>query len=377
MANYSALFGGLEAYMDETNVDVSVNTDAAEQAEEVESTAAEATEVESAAAEATEEDQAAQAVFRRFDEIANMLHVAKTQGVNSTFLALTNAKGELARGLSITLPSCESFDAVGSRNSAESRAVIAGLEGVLSDIWEWIKKVCRKVVDFVKRIFDAVITRCSSLESNIERLKKAIVEKKIRTGEDLKDRKCDWIKNEEDIKKNADKVAEKHKEVMDAYGKLQALTSKASGDNATEADQTAVEKAQDDLKDKNKDFDDALKDVKIETEEKECSKLIRGTVEKKLSDIAKYVAELRYAEHDVKEQTAYAEFLEKQASRYGQMNVDDDRKLTNAAVNNYRHMAGTLSKLSSLTNKELALKTKYCNVVVRCIASYIANSMTD
>ena len=377
MANYSALFGGLEAYMDETNVDVSVNTDAAEQAEEVESTAAEATEVESAAAEATEEDQAAQAVFRRFDEIANMLHVAKTQGVNSTFLALTNANGELSRGLRITLPSCESFDAVGSTNSAESRAVIAGLEGVLSDIWEWIKKICQKVIDFVKRMFSAVLTRCSSLESNIERLKKAIVTKKLRTGDDLRDRKCTWVKDVKDIEKNLAKAEQAADAASKAFNDLQSAETEASKDTAKERDQKNVEKATEKLKDANKKYDDALNDVKIETEEKECIKLPAGEVEKELNELAKSVIELRKQEYRVNMHTKQAEFLQEQAKRYGQMNVDNNQKVSNIVANAKRQEAAALSKNSSLLSKYLAVVVKLPTVGVRCIASYISNAMTD
>lgn len=172
------LIPGFENFMEDTSVEVSVDVGDQEEVEtaltaESEETAAEQAEVSEAVAEEEQDAAAAEMIFRRFDEIAHMKMVAEKYGVDRTFLALCNRGNVLANQFRITLPSCESFDTVGDPRSAESQACIEGLGKVLESVWEFIKKVCKKIKDFFVRLWDAIVTRLTGVDANIGRLRRA------------------------------------------------------------------------------------------------------------------------------------------------------------------------------------------------------------
>jgi hypothetical protein len=176
------LIPGFENFMEDTSVEVSVDVGDQEEVEtaltaESEETAAEQAEVTDAVAEEEQDAAAAEMIFRRFDEIAHMKMVAEKYGVDRTFLALCNHNNKLGDQFRITLPSCESFDTVGDPRSAESQACVEGLGKVLSQVWEFIKKVCRKIKEFFVRLWDAIVTRLSGVNANIGRLRKALEER--------------------------------------------------------------------------------------------------------------------------------------------------------------------------------------------------------
>jgi hypothetical protein len=176
------LIPGFENFMEDTSVEVSVDVGDQEEvdtalATESEETAAEQAEVTEAVAEEEQDAAAAEMIFRRFDEIAHMKMVAEKYGVDRTFLALCNHNNKLGDQFRITLPSCESFDTVGDPRSAESQACVEGLGKVLSQVWEFIKKVCRKIKEFFVRLWDAIVTRLSGVNANIGRLRKALEER--------------------------------------------------------------------------------------------------------------------------------------------------------------------------------------------------------
>ena len=80
MSNYNALFMGLEEYVDDASTTELQNTqDPSTQVEEIEKSASDAGEITQACADMTYADNVAQAIFRRYDALANMLQVAKTQ----------------------------------------------------------------------------------------------------------------------------------------------------------------------------------------------------------------------------------------------------------------------------------------------------------
>lgn len=175
-SNFGHMFPGMERFLEETEVSVEINNgeqpaeDAAvETVSAVDDTETVVdTEGDAEATEATTEE-----MFRNFDELSNMLYVAKHYGVDRTFLALYNRRGELSSMLGMALPSCESFDAIGAPSTSVSRAVIAGLEGALGKVWEFIKRIAGKVVDFVKRIGSAIFNLFASYERQIKRLLEA------------------------------------------------------------------------------------------------------------------------------------------------------------------------------------------------------------
>ena len=92
-------------------------------------------------------------------------------------VSLCNSRGELSSFLGLSLPACESYDAIGTPGSSVSQAVIVGLEGALSKIWTFIRNVAQKVIGFIGRIATAIVNVFSSYEKQIRRLIEA--EKKL------------------------------------------------------------------------------------------------------------------------------------------------------------------------------------------------------
>lgn len=201
-ANITELFEGMESYMNDIDIDVSVGTDEApaepeEVVEATETSAEEQGEVEEADAEAETTENAAEEMFARFDEVDRMMNHVETYGVDRSFLSLMNYDNRLSRSFGITLPSCESFDAVGSPMSAESIACMEGLKEIASKIWEFIKKVCSKIASLVSRIFEAVRVRVGSLDGNIGRLRRLLEDRTDIDSSDAKKIKVKIIKQGE------------------------------------------------------------------------------------------------------------------------------------------------------------------------------------
>lgn len=202
MASITELFEGMESYMEDIDIDVNVGTDEApaepeEVVEATETAAEEQGEVEEADAEAETTENAAEEMFARFDEVDRMMAHVETYGVDRSFLSLMNYDDRLSRSFGIALPSCESFDAVGSPMSAESIACMEGLKEIASKIWEFIKKVCAKIASLVGRIFEAVRVRVGSLDSNIGRLRKLLQDRTDIDSSDAKKIKVKIIKQGE------------------------------------------------------------------------------------------------------------------------------------------------------------------------------------
>lgn len=178
--NFGCMFPGMERFLEETEVNVEVNNgdvSAEDTADEVAETADATEEITEVDAEAEETETNTEQMFRNFDELARMHYIAKTNGVDRTFLSLCNSRGELSSLLGISLPACESFDAIGTPYSSVSQSVVAGLEGALSKIWTFIRNVAKKVISFIGRIGTAILNVFSSYEKQIRRLLEA--EKKL------------------------------------------------------------------------------------------------------------------------------------------------------------------------------------------------------
>lgn len=172
MSKYS-LIPGMEAFMEDTSVEVDVEVGAPEEVVEEQEEAVEtATEGAEEVAEAESDAEQAEMIFKQFDRVETYLNHARKYGVDRTFLSLLNSDGSLSQAIGYSLPACESFDVTGSPMSAESQAVIAGLEGVMSDIWGFIKKIAAKVRDFFSKIVTWVMARFGDIDKNIGRLRK-------------------------------------------------------------------------------------------------------------------------------------------------------------------------------------------------------------
>ena len=195
--NRRAMYGmipGLERFdsilEDENNISVNINTaddgdvgdapaadvstDPADIGAETSDAVDSAANTVEAASEAETTVDQAEMVFNQFDEIRNWARVARERGVDSTFLALVNYRNNLSDNLGIRLPSCESFDEVADPWSPTSRAVVAGLEGIGGKIVDFIKSVCKKIMDLVSRIIEWFKRTFSSVEKNAKRLREAL-----------------------------------------------------------------------------------------------------------------------------------------------------------------------------------------------------------
>lgn len=407
MSNYNALFMGLEEYVDDASTTELQNTpDPSTQVEEIEKSASDAGEITQACADMTYADNVAQAIFRRYDALANMLQVAKTQGINGTFLALANTNEELSKGLNINLPSCESISS-GTLDTYMTSQVIAGLEGVFKDIWEWIKKTVKNIVNFFKRLFTAVATRISSIESNIIRVKKALKEKTALTGDKIEGRKFTSLKG-------ASEYAAKFQSLHELMVNSMHEVSKIKGiDIVKEVEE--VEKRLADFKDQDKKIEDAVKEIKIETEEKACSDSSVNAISSSIDGLAAELIEARKFQNNQKELEDLAKFTEQQANRYSQLEVKGDltvdsqstqsattgttgskekqssepatidiKATPNPATGQHegaaigkvlRTQAATMSKATAVYGKYISLWLKYITVGVECCASWTNNAM--
>lgn len=178
---------GLESFMEDTNVDVSVEVNPAEEVEEAAAAAEDDATIESTAEAAESTAEQSEMILSRYMDLENQyFHIAK-YGVDRTYMRLFNKNGELNSALRIKLPGCESFDATGSRTSAESIACMEGIGNVLKSIWDFLKKVAIKIGLFFKKIFNAIASRVGKLSDNIARLKKINSDKSNDNIDALKD----------------------------------------------------------------------------------------------------------------------------------------------------------------------------------------------
>ena len=152
-SSLSLLFPGCEAFDDDINVDINTTgtpADAADAATEAEDLATEGAETQS---EAEETSTAAEAFAHQFSELcALQKHIARF-GVDRTLLALANRNNILGRALNLRLPATESFDSVGSPNSATSIACLEALsEGLWQKFKDFISRICKAVRNFILKM---------------------------------------------------------------------------------------------------------------------------------------------------------------------------------------------------------------------------------
>lgn len=176
MSIYDELIPGMANYMEDTEVSVEVSTSDAEAVAEAAEDTEAAVEVEAEAAENEGDAEQAEMVFRAFDDVERMHAFVSKYGVDRTFLYF---HGHKLAGMNIVVPSMESFDTVGDPRSAVSVAAMEGLGDALKAVWEFIKKVCRKIRDFFKNLFSNLMARFGNIDKQIGRLKDALDEREV------------------------------------------------------------------------------------------------------------------------------------------------------------------------------------------------------
>lgn len=270
------LIPGMEAFMEDTEVNVEVEVGAPEEVvEEQEETAEAAADIEATETEAEATDEQTEMIMTQFALLERQYNHVKQYGADRTFMRLFNSNGELERAFRLSLPSCESFDATGDRNSAESRALLAGMEGVLSTVWEFLKNLCRKIARFFGRLIDAVRLRFGNLNKAIGRLREASKDRKDSPDLQNTDAKTIGPKSLEEagkimdanfaIDKSGMAVQIKNAKINDYIKKLATSLGKQAADQVLSSDERkqldeALRDAKKELKDIKSKFSDALKD---------------------------------------------------------------------------------------------------------------------
>lgn len=192
MANFSAMFAGCESYMEgdvEINNDVTVPAGDAAADVETETTAEElGAEGAETVAESDNEVADGEAANMVFDQVLSMYdHVAEF-GVDRTFLSLYNRNGQLDNMIGFNFPSMESIDSVGSPRSAASQAFLVAMEsdGIFAKIWEWIKKVCKAIMNFFIKIADWFREVMGNQEIRVGKLLRRIEQSEAKSEDKLK-----------------------------------------------------------------------------------------------------------------------------------------------------------------------------------------------
>ena len=169
-----SFFAGLEAFMEDNSVEASasVSIKPEENIEEVSEADAAATEQADTSIEIQEETDKAEMVFAKFTELDRMIAHVERYGVDRSFLSICNHNNMLANTIGISLPACESFDVVGNSSSSTSIAALEGLKEVASKVWEFIKRMCLRMKDWIVRIVKLYDFRLNSVEKRAKALQK-------------------------------------------------------------------------------------------------------------------------------------------------------------------------------------------------------------
>ena len=169
----NSFFAGLEAFMEDNPVEASasVSIKPEEHIEEVTEADAAATEQGELNTEMQEISDKTEMVFAKFDELGRMIAHVEKYGVDRSFLSLCNHNNMLSNTIGMNLPACESFDSVGSSTSAVSIAALEGLKEVASKVWEFIKRMCLRMKDWIVRIVKLYDVRLNSVEKRAKALR--------------------------------------------------------------------------------------------------------------------------------------------------------------------------------------------------------------
>lgn len=323
---------GLESFMEDTNVDVSVEVNPAEEVEEAAAAAEDDATIEGTAEAAESTAEQSEMILSRFMDLENQyFHIAK-YGVDRTYMRLFNKNGELNSALRIKLPGCESFDATGSKTSAESIACMEGIGKVLKSIWDFLKKVAIKIGLFFKKIFNAIVSRVGKLSENIARLKKINSDKPNDNVDALKDadEKVVDLKAVGDVKtkimsmknsKEFNEIETYRKTLMDKIKNLTApghdpmaadsFAASDYKDNRSSDDKEKDEKAYDEIKEKIDKMMEELEKAMPDSDGIEVKKIDRNMVGTYLEVASSVTASLESAKSDLAQSETKMKNLER------------------------------------------------------------------
>lgn len=354
------LIPGLESFMEDTEVNVEVEVGAPEEVVEEQEETAEATaDIEATETEAEATEEQTEMIMAQFAMLERQYNHVKQYGADRTFMRLFNSNGELERAFRLSLPSCESFDATGDRNSAESRAIMAGMEGALSTVWEFIKNLCRKIARFFGKLIDAVRLRFGNLHKAVGRLSEANKNRKDAPDLDKVEGKTAKLQDLEDLWKSLEGTVVPNNGIFDIKGaELQKYKTALEDAIAKQAaDQKVDSKALDEQLGKAK---EELKKMKQSVAEgiKMDAVSIKDV---NINDISKYIglagkilAEVDKNEVELKKAKTNAETQEKLAANAAARQSPDKTGVRNEAT-----------KLAKMMNFNTMCATAYINACTK------------
>lgn len=134
-------------FMSDEDTTVSSDTEL----QEIEDQADEAAdEIKEDATKSIDEDAQMHAIMEEFDRIDKLhAHISK-YGISREFAELY---AELFTQLNLSVPSMESLNVVGSNQDTIAIACMEGLGDAAEAVWEFIKKVCQKIIEWIAAFF--------------------------------------------------------------------------------------------------------------------------------------------------------------------------------------------------------------------------------
>lgn len=397
MFNTDSLFAGMESALS----DVEINNDVTVPTEDTAEDVADDIENEEVAAEGAEVEQSVeteevkdQMIANNFDIMLSMYDVAKTRGIDATFLALFNRNGGLNDMVNVQFPSCESMDVVGDPNGAYSRAFVAAMEaddGIFKRIWEWIKKVCAKIRDFFVRIWDWIAGAFGSLTRKIGTLQARLAKSKPKDDADLKGKKLK-IYNETKIEAANKRVKGAIKDILgdsktvvttvkdSVTKKLITKTSgKAYGLTAAEAGSNYGNTSK-----SHKKYDEKLSKLlkkvkeslgKIEKKEIQAVAAKKLDLQSKLNAAKDLVNASAQFKNDIQDMKNNVDRVRAEAERNSQMSTGNS--LTSDELKSYKEDTSALSKASSAAAKAVAYMPKLASYNCQIVAAVLSECYTS
>ena len=358
---------GMASFMEETKIELDVETsdEAVEQEVEAVEASDAAEEVQEEVAENAGDVAEAEMLNRIFDQCERMEAYVNKYGVDRQFLFMNNMNGELSNMLGISLPACESFDVTGDPKSSTSIACCEGFKEIAKKAWDYIKSIFKKIGAFFSRGWEAIKRRFFSLESNIGRLRK-MYEDRQPDDEKLKKAKGSVV-SPALLKKIAVEIGTTDGVIEEETRRLSSATSnlrEMQGASATEAFSKISEK----IDEVSKQIDKQKALIKSDRKESNLAKVAWGDVPNLLNaaaDIVKFKIKMdqrlnsckRYADDKVREAESLANMKEEGADN---------------TVKQARRAAGLWSRYSSLIGKEITLLMEAGGECVKCASQRIA-----
>ena len=107
-------------------------------------------------------------------ELDRMTAYISKYGIDRSFLKLCNFNNRLADLYHLTLPAVESIEVRGDPRSPASQAALESIREGLRTVWEFIKRMCLRLIDYITALVTNVEGRCGDIINSYTSLKRDI-----------------------------------------------------------------------------------------------------------------------------------------------------------------------------------------------------------